>query len=194
MEDEEENDVNEEKWEREKSWDKPGLFMFLVFCLFISAFDISQPRDVDKMSDPPAFYFLPIFSIFSLFFLFSLCVSFPCRFLSISSSLLSTPCYFILLFSLYISPCLFHMIFLLFFIWLPSIVFLSLSLCISLCICILYYLKTQKFKKKQCLHLFLKKIRKVSNNWKPPKHQMIIEFAKNCWNHNKNRLKWPWPS
>ena len=36
--------------------------MFLVFCLSISAFDSSQPRDVDKMSDRPAFYILlPIF-------------------------------------------------------------------------------------------------------------------------------------
>ena len=59
MEDEEENDANEEKWEREKRAEiSLAFFMFLVFCLFISAFDISQPRDVDKMSDPPAFYFL----------------------------------------------------------------------------------------------------------------------------------------
>ena len=46
-----------------------ALFMFLVFCLFISAFDSSQPRDVDKMSGPPAFYLLAY--IFSSFFPFA---------------------------------------------------------------------------------------------------------------------------
>ena len=126
IEDEEENDVNEEYGRDKKAEISLALFMFLVFCLFISAFDSSQPRDVDKMSDPPAFYFLPMFSIHS-FFLFGLCVSFPCHFLSISSSLPSILCYSTLLFSLYISPWLLHMIFLLFLL-LPSIVFLSLSL------------------------------------------------------------------
>ena len=145
-----------------------AVFMFLVFCLFISAFDSSQPRDVDKMSDPPAFYFCLYFSIFPFFSLFSLCVSFPCHFLSISSSLLSILCYFILLFSLYISPCLFHMIFLLFFfLLLPSIVFLSLSLFISLLFVSFITLKHRNSKKKKTMFapFFEKKLfRKVSNN------------------------------
>ena len=106
---------------------------------------------------PSCLLFVPICCHYFPFFLLSLCISFPCHFLSISSSLLSTPCYFILLFSLYISPCLFHMIFLLFSIWLPSIVFLSLSLCISHFICILYYLKAQKFKKTMFAPPFEKK-------------------------------------
>ena len=116
-----------------------ALFMFLVFCLFISAFDGSQPRDV-KMSDPPAFFAYIFHSFF--FFLFSLCVSFPCHFLSISSSPPSTLCYSILLFSLHISPCLLHMIFLLFFIvWLlPSIFSFSVPFHF-LFICILYCLQ-----------------------------------------------------
>ena len=55
-----------------------AVFMFLVFCLFISAFDSSQPRDVENMSDPPAFYFCLYFFHFSFF------SSFPLRFLSLS--------------------------------------------------------------------------------------------------------------
>ena len=69
IEDEEEDDVNEEKWEREKSWP------FLCFCLFISAFDSSQPRDVDKMSDLLPFIFCLYLSIISFF------AFFPLRFL-----------------------------------------------------------------------------------------------------------------
>ena len=118
--------------------------MFLVFCLFISAFDISQPRDVDKMSDPPALYFFA--NIFRSFLFFSLCVSFPCRFLSISSFLLSTPCYFVIL-SVYFSMFVSHGL---------SVIFYIIALLISLFICILYYFKTQKFKKKQCLYLYIK--------------------------------------
>ena len=112
-----------------------ALYMFLVFCLFISAFDSSQPRDVDKMSDPPAFYFVAY--IFHSF-LFSF---FPLRFLSLSFplylffySFYSMLLYSIIL-SLYMSPCLLHIIFLFFF--LPSIVFLSLSLFIFSFMCIL---------------------------------------------------------
>ena len=165
------NDVNEDKREREKSWEKLGLSCFwCLVCLFQLLTSLSPGMSTKCLTLLP-FIFCLYVAIISLFFLFSLCISFPCHFLSISSSLLSTPCYFILLFSLYISPCLFHMIILLFFIWLPSIVFLSLSLCISHFICILYYLKTQKFKKNNvCTSFWNKKkhlFRKVSNNWKP---------------------------
>ena len=103
---EEESEVNEEKWERKKSWDKPGPFyvFFLVFCLFISAFDSSQPRDVDNMSDPLAFCF-PLFFNFSFFFSFS-----PLRFRSLSLPLyLFFSSFYSMLLS--ISPRLFHMIF-----------------------------------------------------------------------------------
>ena len=93
-----------------------ALFMLLVFCLFISAFDSSQPRDVNKMSDPPAFYVCLYFSTISFFLSFPLCflsLSFPLYFLF--SSFYSMLLY--LLLSLYISPCLLPMIFLLFHFW-----------------------------------------------------------------------------
>ena len=53
-----------------------AVFMFLVFCLFISAFDNSQPRDVDKCLALLPFICLPIF--------FIIFPSFPLRFLSLS--------------------------------------------------------------------------------------------------------------
>ena len=140
MEDEEENYVSEEKWEREKSWDKPGpVFMFLVFCLFISAFDSSQPLDVDKMSGPPAFYlFANIFhyfrSLFPLAFPFLVISSLPLLFFLLFMLLYSS------IFTIYF-PCLLHMIFLNVFDYcLP--LFLSLRpFFIFSFICILYCLQ-----------------------------------------------------
>ena len=91
--------------------------MFLVLCLFISAFDSSQPRDVDKMSGPLAFYlFAYVFHYF--------CSFFPLRFLSLSFPLylFFVSLYYMLL---YISPCLIHMIFYFFDYCLP----LFFSLC-----------------------------------------------------------------
>ena len=95
------------------------LFMFLVFCLFISAFDSSQPRDVDKMSDPPAFYVLPIFFHYFLF-----CPCFHLRLLSLSFPLylFFSSFYSMLLYSIILSML--HMIFLLFLLfyycWAPQ--------------------------------------------------------------------------
>ena len=116
-----------------------ALFMFLVFCLFISAFDSSQPRDVDKMSDPPAVYFCLYLSCFPFFPFFPLC------FLVISSLflLLSILCYSVLLFSLYIyiyfSMFASHDLSVIFYYCLPLFFFLCPFHFVF--ICILYFLQ-----------------------------------------------------
>ena len=89
-----------------------ALFMFLLFCLFISVLTaLGQEMSTKCLTLPPSIFcmyfpFFPFFPFFPLRFL--------CHFLSISFSLPSILCCSILLFSLHISPCFLHMIVLLF--------------------------------------------------------------------------------
>ena len=139
--------------------------MFLVFCSFTSAFDSSQPRDVDKMSDPPAY----IFHYFPFF---------PLRFLS-----LSLPLY--LFFSSFYSMLLHSLIILIYFSMFASqdlsVVFVIAFHCFSFSVPFCFYLLFVSFitlkhrnsmRNNVCTLVFWQKqpyFRKVSNNWKPQK-------------------------
>ena len=189
IEDEEENDVNEEKWEREKSWDKPDRFyVFGVLLVYFSFWQLSA-KGCRKNVWPSCFLFLPI----SFHFL----SSFPLRFLSLSFPLnfFLFSFYSMLFYSIILKRHIYIYIFLhvcftwsfCYFLLLPSIVFLFQSLFILSFIWILYYVKTQKLKQiNNVCTLFWKKENLVLEKCltsqvtieNPQDHQMITEFAK----------------
>ena len=181
---------------REKRAERSLAFhVFGVLFVYCSFWHLSAQGCRQNVWPSCLFIFCLYVAIISLFSFFPF--AFP--FLVISSlSLLRFFLLHAILF--YYSPCIFlHVCFTWSFCY-----FLYDCLPLFFCLCpfaflILFVsfitLKHRNSKKNNVCTSFWKNLsRKVSNNWKPPKHQMIIEFAKNCWNHNKNRLKWPWPS
>ena len=146
IEDEEENDVNEEKWEREKSWDKPGPFyVFGVLLVYFSFWQLSAKGCRHNVWPSCLFFSFRLY--FSIPF-------FPLRFLSLSFPLylfFFPSFYSMLLYSIILSLSLYIYISMFASHDLSVIIYLFLMIafhCFSFsvllifsCVCILYFLQ-----------------------------------------------------
>ena len=170
------------KWRQageRKSWDKPGLSCFwCLVCLFQLLTSLSQGMSTKCLTLLP--FIFPICCHYFPFF-----PSFPLHFLSLSFPLylffasFYSMLFYSIIFSVYFSMFVSHDL---------SVTFLYDCLPLFFCLCPFAFLvllvsfitlKHRNSKKNNVCAFFAKNIFiNVSNIWKPPKHQMIIEFAK----------------